>query len=159
MNRCVFALPPVLLLALAACGPEPVEVRPAGSPPIASQPPRGSPTGATGELAFVDPGGVERLRLACRAGGRLQITVPGFEPVGSEDRLTLGVGDEAFAHVADLAAAGPGVTGGGPVDVDLIDRLERGEPVRAVYGAQSAGPLKAAGPKALAAFVEGCRGP
>jgi len=50
------------------------------------------------------------------------------------------------------------VTGGGPIDADLIDRLARGEPVRAVYGAQSVGPLQAARAQSLAAFAERCRG-
>ena len=149
------------LLGLAACGREEASapMAPVEPLPVPSKPPLVQPPEAPVSMAFVDAAGVERLQLACRAGGpAFQITVPGFEPIGSEDRLTLGAGDEAFAHAADLEASGPGVTGGGPVDRDLIDRLARGEPVRAVYGAQSVGPLKAMRPEALPAFAERCRG-
>lgn len=161
MNRLATVLP--ALLALAACDLAPVENRPSGPPPAPSKAPPAppaetQPAEAPEQLAFVDETGQERLRLACLGDGRLQITVPGFEPIGSEDRLTLGAGDEAFAHVADLEAPGPGVTGGGPVDRDLLDRLARGAPVRAVYGAQSVGPLQANRPEVLAAFTERCRG-
>ncbi|HEY0599468.1 hypothetical protein [Brevundimonas sp.] len=149
------------LLGLASCGREEASAPPAPVEPlpIPSKPPLVQPPEAPSVMAFVDAGGVERLQLACRAGDpAFRITVPGFEPIGSEDRLTLGAGDEAFAHVADLEASGPGVAAGGPIDADLLDRLARGEPVRAVYGAQSVGPLQAARPETLAAFAGRCRG-
>ncbi|HYD28318.1 hypothetical protein [Brevundimonas sp.] len=155
------ALLAAALLGLAACGREepPAPAAPVEPLPVPSKPPLVQPPEAPTRMVFVDATGAERLQLACRDGDpAFQITVPGFEPIGSEDRLTLGAGDEAFAHVADLAAPGPGVTGGGPIDSDLIARLARGEPVRAVYGAQSVGPLQAARPDALAAFTERCRG-
>ena len=148
------------LLPLAACGQEesastvPVELL-----PEPSKPPLVEPPAAPVDMAFVDASGAERLQLSCRdAPAALHIVVPGFSPVSSEDRLTLGAGDEAFAHVADLDASGPGVTGGGAIDPELMDRLGRGEPVRAVYGAQTVGPLTAARPDELAAFAERCRG-
>ena len=149
------------LLGLAACGRDGPSspVAPAEPLPIPSKPPLVQPPEAPTGMAYVDASGTERVRLACRTGDpAFQIVVPGFEPIGSEDRLTLGAGDEAFAHAADLGAPGPGVTGGGPIDPDLIDRLARGEPVRAVYGARSVGPLRAAHPEALAAFAGRCRG-
>lgn len=149
------------LLGLTACGRNEASApaAPAEPPPSPSRPPLVQPPEVPVSMAFVDASGAERLRLACGAGApAFRISVPGFEVIGSEDRLTLGAGDEAFAHVADLEAPGPGVTGGGPVDPDLLDRLTRGEVVRAVYGAQSVGPLQAAQPEALAAFAERCRG-
>lgn len=155
------ALIAAALLGLTACGREeaPAPTAPVEPLPIPSRPPLVQPPEAPVSMAFVDASGAERLQLACRADApAFRITVPGFEPIGSEDRLTLGAGDEAFAHAADLQAPGPGVTGGGPVDPDLIDRLARGEPVQAVYGAQSVGPLRAARPETLQAFAERCRG-
>lgn len=152
------------LLTLAACGreeaPAPAETptAPVEPLPVPSRPPLVQPPEAPVSMAFVDAAGGERLQLACRDDGSLHITVPGFEPIASEERLTIGAGDEAFTHVADLEASGPGVTGGGALDADLIARLARGEPVRAVYGAQSVGPLQAAQPPLLAAFTERCRG-
>lgn len=149
------------LLGLAACGRDEgaAPTAPIEPLPVPSKPPLVQPPSAPTSLALVDASGVARVRLACRADDpAFQIVVPGFEIIGSEDRLTLGAGDEAFAHAADLRAGGPGVTGGGPIDLDLIDRLARGEPVRAVYGAQSVGPLRAAEPETLAAFAQRCRG-
>ncbi|MBF0666178.1 MAG: hypothetical protein IR159_11685, partial [Brevundimonas sp.] len=151
---------PLALLALAACGrEEAAPTAPVEPLPVPSKPPLVEPPAAPVSMAFVDASGAERLQLSCRADPAiLHIVAPGFTPIGSEDRLTLGAGDEAFAHVADLDAPGPGVAGGGRIDVDLIDRLARGEPVRAVYGVQSVGPLQAAQPETLAAFTERCRG-
>ncbi len=158
MRPAVIAL---ALLPLAACGPEESAAPTAAvePPPEPSKPPLVEPPAAPVDMAFNDASGVERLRLSCRADPPvLHIVVPGFTPIGSEDRLTLGAGDEAFAHVADLDASGPGVVGGGPIDADLMARLGRGEPVSAVYGAQTIGPLSAAHPDAVAAFAERCRG-
>lgn len=155
------ALLAAALLGMAACDREEssAPTAPVEPLPIPSKPPLVQPPEAPVSMAFVDASGAERLRLACRADTpAFQISVPGFEVIGSEDRLTVGAGDEAFAHVADLEAPGPGVTGGGPIEPDLIDRLARGEPVRAVYGAQSVGPLQAAQAETLAAFTERCRG-
>lgn len=154
------ALLAAALLGLAACGREEPSPRtaPVEPPPVPSNPPLVQPPEAPVSMAFVDASGAERLRLTCRADApAFQISAPGFDVIDSEDRLTVGAGDEAFAHVADVEAPGPGVTGGGPIDPDLIDRLARGEPVRAVYGARSVGPLQAAQPEMLAAFTERCR--
>lgn len=149
------------LLGLAACGRDEASAptAPVEPLPIPSKPPLVQPPEAPISMAFVDASGAERLQLSCHTDRpAFRITVPGFEAIASEDRLTLGAGDEAFAHAADLEAPGPGVTGGGAVDPDLIDRLARGEPVRAVYGAQSVGPLQAARLETLTAFAERCRG-
>ena len=148
----------VALLALAACGRDEATA-PAGpeSPPIPSKPPLVQPPEAPGHLAFVDAGGVERLSLACD-GGRMQVVVPGFERIGSEDRLTVGAGDEAFAFAADLQAPGAGVVAGGAADADLLARLARGAPVSAIYGRQTVGPLRAAEPANLPAFAARCGG-
>ena len=147
------------LLGLAACGREEAPTAPAEPLPVPSKPPLVRSPEAPVGMAFVDASGAERLQIACRAEDpAFRITVPGFDPIASEDRLTLGAGDEAFAHAADLEASGSGVSGGGAIEAGLIDRLARGEPVRAVYGAQSVGPLQAAQPALLAAFTERCRG-
>lgn len=148
------------LLPLAACGrDEAAPTAPVEPLPEPSKPPLVEPPSAPVEMAFVDASGAERLQLSCRDDpAALHIVVPGFTPVASEDRLTIGAGDEAFAHVADLEASAPGVVGGGPIDAGLMDRLGRGEPVQAVYGAQNVGPLSAARPEDLAAFAQRCRG-
>ncbi len=154
-----------LLFALAACGredpPQPAEPAPASPSepalPKASETP--APPATAERLAFVDAGGTPRLLLDCLATPRpmLQATVAGFEKIGSEDRLTVGAGNEAFALVADLSAPGPGVVASGAVDRDLLRRIADGQPVRAVYGAQSVGPLQPADGIAPGGFVVRCR--
>jgi uncharacterized membrane protein len=97
------------------------------------------------------------IRLFCPTGGkRLVVNVPGFRPVGSEERLSFGSGGEAAALVADSRGDSQrgGVSGTGAVPGDLA-ALVAG-PVSASYGAQSSGPHPAP-PVALSkAFVSAC---
>lgn len=109
-------------------------------------------------LTFVDAAGAPAATLTCTP-DELRIVAPGFQPIASEERLSIGTEGEAFALVADLAAPGPGVTASGPPDPDLLDRLARGEALFAMYGQQSAGPLSAASPAALQAMISACRRP
>ncbi len=152
------ALAAGLLLALAACERE---EPPAAAPeaPAAPEPEARVPAETAERLAFVDATGAPRLLLDCLADPApvLRATVAGFEKIMSEDRLTVGAGDEAFALAADLSAAGPGVTASGAIDRDLLRRIADGQPVRAVYGAQSVGPLEPADGIAPGSFVVRCR--
>lgn len=150
----------VALLGLAACGREETSVPVAPEAPAAPAAPAGPPVPpkppeAPDRLAFVDAGGAERLTLACE-GGQMQVTVPEFDRIGSEDRLTVGAGNEAFAFVADLQAPGEGIIAGGAPEADMLARLARGEPVSAIYGQQTVGPLRAARPASLPAFAALC---
>lgn len=98
------------------------------------------------------------LRLFCPAGGkRLVVNVPGFRPIGSEERLSFGSGGDAAALVADSRGDRQrgGVTGTGEVPKALAALV--GGPVSASYGAQRSGPHPAP-PRALSsAFVAACR--
>lgn len=98
------------------------------------------------------------LRLFCPAGAkRLVVNVPGFRPIGSEERLSFGSGGEAMALVANSRGDRQrgGVTGSGAIP-DGLAALVAG-PVAASYGAQRSGPHPAP-PKALSsAFVAACR--
>jgi len=155
MRRLAPAASATMILVLAACDPAPRENRPVEPTPIRSKPPLARPPEAPDRLAFVDAGGAERLSLACRD-GRMTVAVPEFERIGSEDRLTVGAGDEAFAFAADLQAPGEGIIAGGDAAADLLARLARGEPVSAIYGQQTVGPLQAAPPAPLAPFAAPC---
>lgn len=85
--------------------------------------------------------------LVCRKGRGLMAVVPSFTQIGSEDRLTVGFGDEAVALAARPPAQGnPGVTAEGSAPPSSV--IDEAESVSAVYGAQRIGPL-AAPPKAL----------
>lgn len=164
--------------ALAACGSG--DGGPAAAPgnesgasaaepvaaPVAPAGPSGDQTGPAWDLQSSGEGialvlaGAERpaLRLFCPAGGkRLMVNVPGFRPVGSEERLSFGSGGEAAALVADTRGDRQrgGVTGTGEVPESLA-ALVAG-PVSASYGAQRTGPHPAP-PRALSsAFVSACR--
>ncbi|MGZ8308073.1 MAG: hypothetical protein ACXWU6_15995, partial [Allosphingosinicella sp.] len=115
---------------------------------------------ASGEGVALVRTGPDRpaIRLFCPAGGkRLAVNVPGFKPVGSEERLSFGSGGDAAALVADSRGDRQrgGVTGTGAVPDDLAALV--GGPVSASYGAQRSGP-HAAPPRALAdAIVAACR--
>ncbi|HEX8512470.1 MAG TPA: hypothetical protein VF688_05125 [Allosphingosinicella sp.] len=98
------------------------------------------------------------IRLFCPSGGkRLVVNVPGFRPIGSEERLSFGSEGEAVALVADSGGDRQrgGVTGTGAVPNDLAALIAGA--VSASYGAQSSGPHPAP-PAALSnAFVAACR--
>ena len=162
------ALLTIALLGLAACGRDEASAPPApeapSAPPVPASPPAPQPPEALSapsavRLTLVDGSGAPVLHLFCRTPGTLVIYAPGFEPIGSEDRLTMGAGDDAFAFVADLEAPGPGVTAGGVAEADLFARMARGEPVSAIYGRQTVGPARAATPAAMGDFVSRCGGP
>ncbi|HEX8063448.1 MAG TPA: hypothetical protein VF535_09540, partial [Allosphingosinicella sp.] len=98
------------------------------------------------------------LRFVCAAGGKsLLLNVPGFRPIGSEERLSFGSGAGTAALVADSRGDRQrgGVSATGAVPQDLAALI--GGPVSASYGAQRSGPHPAP-PRALAsAFVAACR--
>lgn len=151
-----------VLLLVTACGQSeaPPPADPAPDPAAApTTDPAAAPAVVPADgpkLVFVDSAGVLTAILSCTT-DEIRIVVPGFQPIGSEDRLSIGTEGEAFALVADLEAPGPGVTAAGAPDPDLLDRLARGEALSAMYGQQSAGPLTAASSTGLQAAVSACR--
>lgn len=163
---------------LAACGSD--DTVPAAAPNGQAEPPAARRTpavptaAAAGEepaprwnlqlsgegvaLALLPKTGPAAIRLFCPAGGkRLLINVPGFRPIGSEERLSFGSGGDSVALVADSGGdrRRGGVSGAGEVP-EALEAMVRG-PVSASYGAQRSGPHEAP-PQALArAFVAACR--
>lgn len=173
----ILALIAAASTSLAACGSR--DDGPAAAPgnesrtsaadaevPAASAKPSGEATGPAWDLQSSGEGvalvlaGPDRpaLRLFCPAGGKsLLVNVPGFRPIGSEERLSFGSGGEASALVADSRGDRQrgGVTGTGAVPESLAALV--GGPVSVSYGAQRSGPHPAP-PKALSsAFVAACR--
>jgi hypothetical protein len=162
------------VLLLAACDGTPAEEG-ASPPPAAPVPPRPpaapSPTdpavGTAWSLSGADGGvgvkltrdGAPVFRLTCLAGSdRVEAAVAGIDPIASEERFTLGAGDEAYTLVADLAASTPGdLRASGDAPADLLDRIERGEPLSVNYGAATVGPLPPLPEVARSVFAAGCR--
>jgi uncharacterized membrane protein len=111
--------------------------------------------------ALVLPGasGSAALRLYCPAGGgRLLVNVPGFRPIGSEERMSFGSGGEVVALVADTRGdrRRGGVSGTGAAPDNLAALI--GGPVAVSYGAQSSGPHLRPPPELARAFAAACGG-
>ena len=114
--------------------------------------------GAT--LALAESGGKAVVRLLCPVGARtLVVNIPGFRPIGSEERLSFGSGSQVEALVADTKGdrTRGGVTATGALPADL-ERLIAG-PISARYGAQSSGPHDAPSKDLVREFVAACSAP
>lgn len=116
-------------------------------------------SGDEGEaLVLLDGGDRPLLHLACLAGPpRLTARVLDFRKIGSEERMTLGVADEAFGLVADPMREDAGVYAEAPIDPAMLDHMLVTEDFGVVYGAQQLGPHPAPEPAARERFVEACR--
>jgi uncharacterized membrane protein len=161
-------------LMLAACGGDeageaPREADDAGDPAaIATQSPDGDvPDQAAGGwdlqssgegAALVYPAsGSTAVRLFCpSASNTILVNVPGFRPVGSEERMTFGSGGNAHTLVADTRGDRQrgGVSGTGAVPGNLAALL--GGPVSVNHGSQDAGPFPAPPAGLVRGFVTAC---
>ena len=97
------------------------------------------------------------LSLTCSSGkNRLEVNVPGFTPIGSEERMSFGSGGEVEALVADFLGDRRlgGVSAAGAVPANLAALM--GGPVSASFGFQTSGPHPAAPPAIVTAFVAAC---
>ena len=98
------------------------------------------------------------MRLACLSDGRLMASGEVLNAIGSEDRLTVGVGGEAYALAADLEADRQGgVEGYGEIPEDLLARLEAGGEIGLSYGSQTVGPYPGPDEAEATAFAAACR--
>jgi uncharacterized membrane protein len=112
---------------------------------------------SSGETLVLSEEGSVVIRLFCPSReNRLLVNVPRFRPVGSEERLSFGSGDEAVALVADTRGDAQlgGVSATGEVPSNLA-ALIRG-PLSASYGAQRSGPHPAPPQNLSRTFVAAC---
>lgn len=157
-------------LGLAACSDDPVPPAPAepAAEPVAPAPPAAPTepglsweTVSSGEgvaLIMTDPDGGQRLHLGCtRHPPRLVMVVNEFHPVGSEERLTVGLDEQLFVFVAEPTAPGAGVRATSAVSGDFLERLPRTATIGAVYGAQQFGPFRPPPQEMAASFAAECR--
>lgn len=112
--------------------------------------------GGTG-LRFVRKGGALEMSIACmEAPKRLVVSVPALKPIGSEERFSLGLGNEPVTLVADPTRQQQGVTAEGAVPANFGNLLEGAKEIGGMYGNQQIGPHPAP-PKALVqALAEQC---
>jgi len=160
-------------LLLGACdrGGEAPVAAPDGANAVAPAPAPAADAPAAGEarwdlqssgegiaLVLLSRSGDATIRLFCpSAADQLLVNVPGFRPIGSEERLSFGGGGEVVALVADTSgdARRGGVSGTGAVP-DELAALIAGL-VSASYGAQTSGPHPAPPADQARAFVAACR--
>ena len=152
------------VIALAACG-RPDETIPArkaatpDQPAVQTGPAWTLETSATAGTALVhqDAGGAEVFRLACRRGSPgLYAALPGLTRIDSEDRLTLGAGDQLALFVVSMEGPAQGLRADGARDPAFLAALTRGGPIAASYGARQIS-LPPPPAEARAAFAAGCR--
>lgn len=149
----------IAVVLLAGCERTESPVAPAASEPIAAAPAQWDlqSSGEGAALVAADHAGKVVLRFFCPAGAsRLLVNVPGFNPIGSEERLSFGQGGTAEALVADSSGdtARGGVTAEGPVPKNLLALLSGR--VSASYGAQVSGPHPAPPVDLVTAFAGAC---
>jgi hypothetical protein len=155
----------VTSMLLAGCGPEPSA--PASAPtvtPSATPDPNGWAF-AIGknsvELAWMTESApnTSPLRLVCARGVGIMVEAATLKPIASEERLSIGVGDEPIALAAVVAATAHGtvIRATGPADETFLAALAAGGPVVVSYGVQHYGPLASPGEAVRRAFTETCR--
>ncbi len=156
----------LLLLGLCACEAPPRsdvsdgQSGGASAPTPAPAPSSGWRLSSDGEGVGLEleRNGASVARFACLRSGRVfQAQGFGLNPIGSEERLTVGAGDEAHALVADPGASVAGVLGSGSISPALLEAVEAGGSLSLSYGAQTLGPLESLSPVDRAAFASGCR--
>ena len=167
-----------LTLALAGCAQQPVDspIETATATSSASLPSAPAPgvtpgpewpegewqTVASGEgdgLFFAASEGEPALmHLFCPADGGLLVNVNRFDPIGSEERMSLGYAETVVALVADPAGdpLRGGVSGEGEVPSALYAILTGADGVAVTYGAQDLGPLPPVPADIARSFVTGC---
>jgi hypothetical protein len=133
------------LIALAACAEQADRDPPPAKEPDAALP---GPTArwslqasATSGSALVrfDETGAEVFRLACRrAPDGLYAEAPAVMRIGSEDRLTLGAGDQLAVLVVSMEGPDQGLRAEGALQAEFIEALAAGRPLALSYGARQA---------------------
>lgn len=108
-------------------------------------------------LVLQTPTNAPILSLSCPSGEKLlQVNVPGFTPIGSEERLSLGSAGEVVALVADFRGDRRlgGVSATAAVPLNLAALISG--PVFASYGSQTSGPHPAVPLGIAKIFVAAC---
>ena len=150
----------IAILTAAACQPE-AEPEPEVREPLPTAVPETGWSEDGGDLVLHDEEGVQLLRLGCSAGppAELLARFGRFEPIGSEERLSLGLGEEVVAMVAQVVGAeGPGLIASTRYTPALARHIEEAGSVSARYGNQFLGPVGPPAAGQVAALLTACRG-
>lgn len=159
----------VATIVITGCSPAEKAAEAPPAAPAASEPAQPAPiqagpkwdvvsSGEGSALVLNDAAGEPVMQWACMSGpARLIVRVQPFNPVGSEERLSIGVDNEAYALVAASTKPGPGVQAEGEIFPDLLQRLPTATSIAASYGAQTVGPHMPPSKEQAEAFVAACR--
>ena len=121
----------------------------------------GSASGEGAGLGLGTAEGKRVITLFCPAGSPvLLVNVPGFRPVGSEERMSFGAGGTVTTLVADTRGdrLRGGVSGEGAVPAELAAILADPAGLAVNYGSQNLGPLARVPAAQAKDFVAGCGG-
>jgi hypothetical protein len=154
---------PAVAAAIILCGA-------CDGPPVAQPAPAAAPSEAQAAdgrqwtleppatLVYAGADGAPVLRLTCRTGPPgLEAVLPGLTRIGSEDRLTLGVGDTLATLVVSMEGPDTGLLATGQLQPELMAPLLAGRPVGISYG-QSQLLLPAPARRLSEPFVKACGG-
>lgn len=152
-------------LVLTGCGPDAPEPKSAPAAAPATAPDPNGWAFAIGknsvELAWMTETmpGSSPLRLICARGRGIMVEAATLTPIASEERLSVGAGNEPLALVAVAAQTPRGavVRATGAADEAFLTALETGGPIAVSYGAQHYGPLAAPAEAMRRAFADTCR--
>ena len=156
---------PLIAVAIAACSPSEDD-----SPDMRTVLPSALPepgwTIDGGDLVLHGDDGELLMRIGCTAGPPTQLTAlfAGFERIGSEERLSLGLGEEVVTLVADVAGgSGAGASGVGVIASTryrpaIGSALAHAGSISALYGTQQLGPVGPPEPRLAEGLVARCGG-
>lgn len=110
-------------------------------------------------LVLLGEGDRQIFHMAClRADREIQIIASDFTIIGSEERMTMGLDNDAYGFVADTEWTNGGVMARTAIEPSVLDALSRTDEVSVIYGVQQGGPWPAPSVQQRAAFIEGCNG-
>jgi len=108
-------------------------------------------------LVLLGEGDRQIFHMACLNGDReLQIIASDFTVIGSEERMTMSVDNDAYGFVADTEWTGGGVMARNAIEPQFLDMLSRTTDLSVLYGTQQGGPWPAPSVEQRATFIAGC---
>ena len=158
--RSFILVPPLMLLA--SCGATEPDAATESPEPTEQADPQAGWQGRETDEGWVllqhDEAGAVAIRMNCSGDPpRFEVFVGSFDTIGSEERLSVGIGDEILTLVADTARPqGAGVSGTAPLPLSIETPLRSGGDIGAAYGAQTFGPVDPPPAQLAERLIESC---
>lgn len=108
-------------------------------------------------LTLTDARDVPTMTMRCAGDpAEFVVRVIGFTPIGSEERLSLGLGEEIVTMVADPEDRSGGVVATTHDPAAIAGPLRAADAIVASYGAQNFGSVAPPAPEAINSLIESC---